>query len=583
MKILLVYPYFLEKRYEEENISAVPMGLYYLAALLLHEGYDAEILNLYRGGDNPQGIKEILARKKADIVGISVFNANRWGGIEIARMVKDVNPEAKVVFGGVGATFLWDHFLRNFPEIDYVVPGEGEYSFLALVRLLEKGSRSDLAAIKGIAFKDGSRIVRTAPADPIQDLDKLPNPARYFTYRHLSLTRGCPGNCTYCGSPRFWGHKVRFHSVSYFVDQLELLYRKGVNFFYISDDIFTMKKDLAIAVCKEILSRGLSISWFAISHVNNVDEEILYWMRKAGCIQISYGVESGSEKIRKKLNKRIRNEQVERAFSLTTRYGILARAYIIYACPGESPETISETEEFIRRIKPLSIIFYVLRVFPGTALYEDVKQRMGITDDIWLNPIEDILYLETDPDLTNEIVLTFRDRLRKAFHEGVPSFVDAIELEDNRELYPLHADFLSRLGMTFSHGDYAAIEAIPEKEAIAVKLFNRALSYSPHPRAYLGLAMIKQRNREYRESIELLSEGIRLFPENEPLHICLGVSYMNLGKYDDALSNLMKFEHSPDALQQIAACHRALGQREKEQFFLNRLSLTTSAPLDRRG
>ncbi len=578
MKILLIYPYFLEERFEEEDISAVPTGLYYIAALLLHEGYDVEILNFYRSGHSLQKIREILAQKNADIVGISIFNANRWGGVETARIVKEVNPEAKIVFGGVGATFLREHLLRNFPEIDYVVLGEGEYSFLELVRMLERGAGGDPAAIRGIAFRNGSRIVRTAPADPVEDLDKLPNPAVYFTYNHLSLTRGCPGNCTYCGSPRFWGHKVRFHSVSYFVDQLELLYRKGVSFFYISDDIFTMKKDVAIAVCKEILNRGLSISWYAISHVNSVDEEILYWMRKAGCIQISYGVESGSEKIRNRLNKRIGNEQIKRAFSLTTRYGILARAYIIYACPGESSETIGETEQLIREIKPHSVIFYVLRVFPGTALYDDVKERMHITDEVWLNPIEDILYLETDPGLSSEEVLTFRNRLRKAFYEGLPSFVDAIELEDIREFHPLHADFLSRLGMTFSHGDYAAIEAIPDKEAIAVRLFKRALRYCPHARGYLGLAMIRQKNREHGEAIELLTEGIRLFPESEPLHICLAVSFMNLGKFNDALLLLEKFQDSPNALQQIAACHRALGQREKEQFFLDRLRVLAVGP-----
>ena len=197
---------------------------------------------------------------------------------------------------------------------------------------------------------------------------------------------------------------------------------------------------------------------------------------------------------------------------------------------------------------------------------------MRITDEVWLNPIEDILYLETDPGLENEEVLTFRNRLRKAFHEGLPSFVDAIEFEDIPEFHPLYADFLSRLGLTFSHGDYAAIEAIPDKDAIAVGLFTRALSYCPHDRAYLGLAMIKQKNREYGESIALLTEGIRLFPDSEPLHICLGVSYMNLGKFGDALAALMKFQASPNALKQIAACHRALGQREKEQFFLDRLS-----------
>ncbi|MGC8492312.1 MAG: cobalamin-dependent protein [Syntrophobacteraceae bacterium] len=572
VKILLVYPYFLEDRSEEEDISAVPMGLYYIGALLLHEGYDVEILNFHRGNQNPQRMREIVAQKSADIVGISIFNANRWGGIETARIVKEVSPKAGVVFGGVGATFLWEHLLRNFRQIDYVVLGEGEYSFLELIRLLEKDPGADASAIRGIAFRREGKIVQTAPVKPVEDLDKLPNPARYFTYRHLSLTRGCPGNCTYCGSPRFWGHKVRFHSVSYFVDQLELLYRKGISFFYISDDIFTMKKDVAIAVCKEILNRGLSISWYAISHVGNVDAEILYWMRKAGCIQISYGVESGSENIRNRLNKRIRNEQIQRAFRLTTRYGILARAYIIYACPEECTDTIRQTEELIREIKPHSVVFYVLRIFPGTALYDEAKEKMRFTDDVWLNPIEDILYLETDPSLVANEVLAFRDRLRQAFYRGLPSFVDAIELEDLAEFYPLHADFLSRLGMTFSHGDYAAIDAIPDKEAVAVRLFQRAMSFAPHERAFLGLAMIRQRNRSYGESIELLTEGIRLFPGSEPLHLCLAVSYMNLARFDDALSILMKFQDSPDAVQQIAACHKALGQPAKEQFFLDRLN-----------
>jgi radical SAM superfamily enzyme YgiQ (UPF0313 family) len=566
MKIVLIHPYFIEQRSEEEEISAVPIGLYYICALLLEKGYEAEIVNFYRDAANPRKIKEILAGKKADIVGISVFNANRLGGVAIARLAKEVNPQAKIVFGGVAASFLWEHFLRNFSEIDYVVLGEGEYSFLELVQKLERGPLNDPSKIRGIAFRDGSRIVRTEPAEPIKDLDRLPNPARFFTYNHLSLTRGCPGNCTYCGSPRFWGHKVRFHSVSYFVDQLELLYRKGVTFFYVSDDIFTMKKEVAIAACKEILRRGLLISWYAISHVGSVDEEILYWMRKAGCIQISYGVESGSEKIRNSLNKRIENEQIKRAFAFTRRYGILARAYIIYACPGESSETISQTESLIGEIKPHSIIFYVLRVFPGTSLYEEVKARLQLKDDVWLNPIEDILYLETDPALVGEEVIEYRNRLRKTFYEGLPSFVDSMELEEREDLYPFHADFLSRLAMTFSHGDYSGVDAIAGKEAVATRLYKRSLHYCPHPRAYLGLAMTQQKRREHAKAIELLREGLGHFPENEPLHICLGVSYMNLGRFNEALSILMKFKESTEAQNRIEACLRALGQGKKELF-----------------
>jgi radical SAM superfamily enzyme YgiQ (UPF0313 family) len=571
MKILLVYPYFLEQRFEEENISAIPMGLYYIGALLRTEGFDVEILNFYNDAGNPEKIRKILSEKRADVIGVSVFNANRWGGIEVARLAKEVNPAAKVVFGGVAATFLWEHLLRHFKEIDYVVLGEGEYTFLNLIRLLERNAEAEAGVLKGIAFRRGAEIIRTEPADQIQDLDQLPNPARYFAYQHVSLTRGCPGNCTFCGSPQFWGHKVRFHSSGYFVDQLELLIRRGVTFFYFSDDIFTMRKDLAITVCKEIVNRGLDITWYAISHVNNVDEEVLYWMRKAGCIQISFGVESGSEKIRKRLNKNLQNERVRRAFSLTTRYGILARAYIIYACPGESADTIRETEDLIREIKPLSVLFYVLRVFPGTALYSEIKERLQITDDVWLNPIEDILYLEADPEMAGDEVLQYRDRLRKAFHEGIPSFVDAIELEDIQEFYPAYADFLSRLAMTFSHGDYAGIEVIPDKEKIAAKLYERSLSYYPDHRAYLGLGIIRQKNHKYRDSISILEEGVRRFPDSKSLHVCLGISHMNLGEYDKALSALIKFQDSPEAIPHIAACYRGMGEEEKAVFFLSKL------------
>jgi radical SAM superfamily enzyme YgiQ (UPF0313 family) len=109
------------------------------------------------------------------------------------------------------------------------------------------------------------------------------------------------------------------------VDELAMLYNRGVAFFYVSDDAFTADRDRTLAICKGILERGLKISWNAISRVDCVDEEILYWMRRAGCIQISYGVESGSKRIRKALNKRIREEDIQRAFDLTVRTGILTR------------------------------------------------------------------------------------------------------------------------------------------------------------------------------------------------------------------------------------------------------------------
>ncbi|MCK4426362.1 MAG: radical SAM protein, partial [Deltaproteobacteria bacterium] len=384
-------------------------------------------------------------------------------------------------------------------------------------------------------------------------------------------SRGCPWNCTFCGSPRFWKRKVRFHSPEYFVEQLELLYKKGIKFFYVSDDTFTLKGDRVIEICKKILERNLNITWFAISRVNCVSEEILYWMRKAGCIQISYGVESGSEKIRNCLNKNIKTHDIKKAFALTTKYGILARAYFIYGSPGESWATIQKTIDLMHGIRPMSTVFYILDLFPGTALYSDFKKKFKISDNIWLQQIEDIMYFETDSRLSKDTILAFGEKLRREYYGNLHRYVDSIELIDKKDLYELHSGFCSRLGMTFSHGDYARIDAVREKDKTAEKLFKRALGYYPDHRAYLGLGIIMQKNRAFDESIRILSEGIKCFPNSEPLNTCLGISYMNLGQFSKALSCLLKFPDSKETVPYIANCYKALGDFEKESAFLEKL------------
>jgi len=130
-----------------------------------------------------------------------------------------------------------------------------------------------------------------------------------------------------------------------------------------------------IAICKEIIKRRLGITWTAISRVNYVDDEMMQWMKRAGCIQISYGVESGSRQIRDFLNKNITEKQIENAFAVTQKQGIMARAYFIYGSPGENTATIKASLDLIKKIKPLSAIFYILDIFPGTALYDQFLEK----------------------------------------------------------------------------------------------------------------------------------------------------------------------------------------------------------------
>lgn len=536
----------------------MPIGLYSVGAALKESRHDVEILNWHHMGKAPGKMRAILQRKRPGVIGFSILHGNRWGGIEIARIAKQVDPQVKIVFGGIGATFLWKHLLTHFGEIDTVVLGEGEYTFLSLLRHYEEPGSMPLEKIRGIAFRKKTKIVKTQEAPPIQDLDKLPIPARHFAYQHVSSTRGCAWNCTFCGSPRFWGRKIRFRSPGHFVEELAMLYRKGVHFFYFSDDTFTFKKGRAIEICKRILEKGLEISWYAISRVNHVDEELLSWMRRAGCIQISYGIESGSMRIRKTLNKHIVTSQIRRAFELTTRYGILSRAYFIYGSPGETWGTIQETIDLIDEIRPLAVIFYILDIFPGTELYEQFKKRTGVTDDIWLNKIEGVMHFETDPDLSDQLILSFGEKLREEFFGKVHAFADSISLADQTELYQKHADFCSRLAMTFSHGDYAGIQSVREKQRVSEELYLKALDYHPDRRAYLGLGILRQKTGNYRASVEILSEGVGHFPDDPDLNVCLGISRMNMGDYEEALSCFSRFPGSEQAVHFAAECRRAL-------------------------
>ncbi|MFO7707521.1 MAG: cobalamin-dependent protein [Desulfobacterales bacterium] len=558
MRTLLIYPYFIDPRIDAEDIRFAPMGIYHVAAALKQHGHEVEVLNWHDRSRAEAAVERDLRAWRPQVVGFSILHANRWGAIEIARVAKRIDPGVTVVFGGVGATFLWEHLLRHFPEIDYVVLGEGERTFPLLLAALEADAGSGMGAIPGMALRRSGLPVKTAAAEPICDLDELPMPAREFDLPHLSLTRGCVSNCRFCGSPAFWGRRVRSHSAAYFVEQLAVLRARGRRFAYVSDDTFTLNRRRVLEVCRALVDRRLGMNWAAISRVDAVDEEVLGWMRRAGCIQISYGVESGSPEIRRRLNKTIRSTQVRRAFDLTQRYGIMARAYFIYGCPGETRETIQASIDLMREIKPLACVFYILDLFPGTALYESVKRRLGWTDDMWLERVEDILYFETDPALSADRVLEFGRVLRESFYRGLPGFVDALSPVEDPEFRLLHADFFSRLALTFDQGDYARIDLIPDKPGLAEALYRRALAYHPDARAYLGLGTLEQKAGRFEPSVAILAQGLSHFPGDEQLTVCLAVSHMNLNGYREALRLLEHCRREPQAQRLAAVCRRAL-------------------------
>ncbi|MBF0257859.1 MAG: radical SAM protein [Desulfamplus sp.] len=568
---------------------------------------------------------DLAESEQPNIIGFSVLNANRHCAIDAANVLKQIHKDIKIVFGGPAPTFEPYYFFRACTALDYIVKGEGEETFDKLVSYLgtDIKNRSAIRQINGLMFRDHSNAIVENPSRPmISDLDRLPHPAKYFDFQHISLSRGCPGRCTFCGSPDFWGKgKVRFHSAKWFVDEMELLSHRGISHFFVSDDTFTMKKNLVIEVCQEIVhrfvDRGIKITWAAISRVDFIDEEMLLHMRKAGCIQISFGVESGSEKIRQTLGKPFKNETIIRAFKLTTSFGILPRAYFIYGSPGETNESIFKSIELMEQLKPLSMVSYMLVLFPGTALYKNlfsctdsntpltqkiilnykpsgrvvkIKSRLASNlnkrtwpdlatlnnenkivhfhdkeeeSSIWDQKIEDIPWFELDPNLDFEMVKGFGEALRNSFYSNVHRFALDIRLVDNKELYPYHADFLSRLAMTFSHGDYASNPKVQNQDSTAATLYKQALSYSPDARAYLGLAMLMQKQKNFKEAVAIIEQAFHAQSGIANCHnlnikrqlvLCMAISLMNMGKFKEALTWLEPFVNDEDVKPYLAAC-----------------------------
>ena len=408
MKILLLNPPMLYGAYNESgrlylDKSYPPLGLGYIAAILEKQGYNIKAIDLI--DSKFEESEEILRKEKPQIVGISCnLTDYRWSSFKLAQIAKKIDPNVIVVMGGSHATHMYEQIMNNFP-VDIIVRFEGELTFLELMKALE--TSSDLRAVKGIVYREKKDIVKNEDRPPIADLDSLPFPAlhffdfdRYIHYpspvkvkgknvselrsRNIMASRGCPYRCQYCSIAAFWG-TCRFRSVINVVDEIEALYKKsGVTHLNFFDDAFTLDKERVIEICREIIRRKLKIFWECVTRVDFVSSEMLEWMKKAGCVSVSYGVESGSPTVLKAVNKKQTISQIFNAFKMTHAAGIKAYILLMIGNPNETEKSINETIELIRLVKPDKIRTTLTMIYPATELYEVCKKKGIIDDDYWL-------------------------------------------------------------------------------------------------------------------------------------------------------------------------------------------------------
>ncbi len=295
--------------------------------------------------------------------------------------------------------------------------GEGEETFKELLDRI--GDKSQLRKVPGLVFKNGGKNINTGLRLPIKNLDEIPFPTRHLVpyLRYTSLlgkksvvtsiftSRGCPFNCSFCDR-RHLGKVFRARSAKNVVDELEECTKMGIYEFLFYDDTFTVNKTRVIDICNEIIKRNLDIAWDIRTRVDIVDGEIIRHLKKAGCQGIHYGVEAGTEKILKVLNKGITINRVKEAFDLTKKYKIPILAYFMIGNPTETIDDIYTTFKFMKSLNPDYVHITILTPFPGTKIYRDAINARVIKKDYWKefaeNPTTDFVLPYWDEIFTRD-------------------------------------------------------------------------------------------------------------------------------------------------------------------------------------
>ena len=394
----------------------------YIAAVLEQNGYAVGILDALALGSGqrdelPDGrirvgltetqIATYVRDFAPDIVGIGCgFSAYASDSHRIAKCVRQVCPDTQIVFGGAHASMQPESVLRD-QNVGVVVRGEGEMTFLELVKCFESG-HGHLNIRGTVARKDNGTLVYNEPRELVKDLDELPFPARhllpmerYFEFQrkngamyryymrkpiaNIVTSRGCPFNCIFCAVRTVWGRQWRGRSPANVVEEVKFLVDKyGVREFAPWDDNISINKTRLLQICQGLVEAGLDLKWATPNgiYLPSLDEELLSWMVRSGYYRATFGIESGSEETRKFIRKNISFEKVREVVRICDKLGIWTNATFVIGFPDERIDSVQAT---IRAPMDLGLdfaAFYIAQPYAGTDLLKLFEERGLIKDGI---------------------------------------------------------------------------------------------------------------------------------------------------------------------------------------------------------
>ncbi len=398
MKILLIQPF--------SSISGsnhLPIGFLYLSAYVLaHSKHEIKIIDL-RVKRTPikEKTNEII-KWEPDIVGVTGLSIE-WSGIKhVTKVIRELlGSNVPIVAGGSHATCFSNLVMKDTP-VDYIVKNEGEKTFLALINALEKGE--EVSKIKGLVYRNNGSIIDTGQCEFIEDIDEIPFPAyhlldmeiyfdnpRFHTSMNIHnrampilSTRGCPFQCKFC--VRILGHKFRTRSAENVLAEVDWLVKTyGIRELHIEDDAFNTNPDRSKKIMHGIVDRNYRLSIILSSGIRGdlVDQELIDIFKKAGVFRISYGVEAASPRIKDLIKKELDLKKLEKSILMANRAGISTHGFFIIGFPTETEQEMMETINYALRSKLATAVFFVLKLFPGTALADEYLTEIpDFNDDL---------------------------------------------------------------------------------------------------------------------------------------------------------------------------------------------------------
>ncbi|OGD56203.1 hypothetical protein A2V71_03335 [Candidatus Berkelbacteria bacterium RBG_13_40_8] len=336
--------------------------------------------------------------------------------------------------------------------------GEPEDTILELAKKIRAEKNFD--DVLGITWRKGKKILKNPDRPWIKNLDELPFPAWHlinknnyimpFTDKPFFLVatgRGCPYQCLFCADKAYYGQKLRLRSPKRIIDELEYNQKRyGVSDFLFWTESFTINENFAWQVCEEIIARGLKVSWVCNSRVDNVDLKLLKKFKQAGCQMIGYGIESGSQEVLNRARKGTTLEQTIRAVTLAKQADLEVTGHCIVGLPGETKETIRQTEKFVASLGLDFAQFYCAVPFPGSDLYFLAKKKNWIISDDW-SLYEQNFSVLSYKKLRADQIMNLRQQAYKNFYLSPRTIINTLlRLRSPKEIWKfifMAKDFIS--------------------------------------------------------------------------------------------------------------------------------------------